>query len=99
MADFSAGSEHVLPSVVESLMEREQGANSGTVAYRPREVGKRGKRWISVLNGRWEKNLTSLANFMAFVCWIETGPGGIDLEPLHLVTNMSSTRENLQATS
>lgn len=69
MADFSAGSEHVLPSVVESLMEREQGANSGTVAYRPREVGKHGKRWTSVLNGGWQRFMTSLANFIAFICW------------------------------
>jgi len=43
-----------VPSVVESLKEREQGANSGTVAYRPKEVGTRGKRWINVLNGMWD---------------------------------------------
>lgn len=51
--DLVAGTENVAPSVVQSLAEREQGANSGTVAYRPNEVGTRGKRWISVLNG-WD---------------------------------------------
>lgn len=50
--DLVAGTENVAPSVVQSLAEREQGANSGTVAYRPNEVGTRGKRWISVLNGK-----------------------------------------------
>lgn len=52
--DLTAGNGNVAPSVVESLTEREQGANSGAVAYRPNEIGSRGKRWTTVLNGRVE---------------------------------------------
>ena len=49
--DLNAGTENVAPSIIDSLTEREQGGNSGTVAYRPMDVGTRGKRWTTILNG------------------------------------------------
>ncbi|KAG0566908.1 hypothetical protein KC19_7G096500 [Ceratodon purpureus] len=51
--DLIAGTENVAPSIIESLIEREQGGNSGAGAYRPMEVGTRGKKWATVLNG-WD---------------------------------------------
>lgn len=48
----NAGTKNGETSIVEALREREQSANSGTVAYRPNGVGVHGKRWVSALNGR-----------------------------------------------
>lgn len=53
VSDLSVGNGNVAPSVVKSLADREKGANSETVAYRPEEIGNRGKRWKTVLNGRY----------------------------------------------
>ena len=52
ITDFTGGTKNGAPSIHESLRDREQGAHSGSAAYRPKEVGMRGKRWTSVLNGR-----------------------------------------------
>ena len=48
------GKENITPSVgmVESLIAREQGANSRSCAYTPKEVGKHGKNWKTILNGK-----------------------------------------------
>lgn len=47
-----AGKGNATPSVVESLIERQLGANSGSGAYRPKEIGNRGKCWMTTLNGK-----------------------------------------------
>lgn len=49
--DVIAGQETATPNIIESLIEREQGANSGAVAYRPNEIGNRGMRWKAAVNG------------------------------------------------
>jgi len=56
--------ENAIPSVVKSLIEREQGANSGSGAYRPKEIGNRGKSWKTTLNG---KNITSFNAVLLFL--------------------------------
>ncbi|CAK9202868.1 unnamed protein product [Sphagnum troendelagicum] len=50
---YTSRAGDLAPSIVEALWEREIGGNSGTVAYRPRDVGSRGKRWNTVLKG-WD---------------------------------------------
>lgn len=52
-SEACTGQETATPNIIESLIEREQGANSGAVAYRPNEIGNRGMRWKAAVNG-WD---------------------------------------------
>ncbi|KAG0559778.1 hypothetical protein KC19_10G128500 [Ceratodon purpureus] len=75
--DFTGGTKNGAPSIHESLRDREQGAHSGSAAYRPKEVGMRGKRWTSVLNG-WDslgKQRLGPSNWLqkrAYSSWMST---------------------------